>query len=94
MKTETDTPQTDAAAFDKGCDGRDRHPNGPYVESDFARRLERKNTRLFNALSNLLDTSAVTEADEDFTSIQCVNKHYEEAYDAMKANGNTEAAKP
>ena len=46
----SNTPRTDTAAFDKGCDGRDRHANGEYVESDFARKLERENNALREAL--------------------------------------------
>ena len=38
----TPTPRTSAVAFFTGCDGRERHPCGDYVESDFARTLERE----------------------------------------------------
>jgi len=38
----TPTPRTDAVAFFTGCDGREKHPCGDYVQSDFARKLERE----------------------------------------------------
>jgi len=47
------TPRTDERAFDVGCDGRDRHAFGQYVESDFARELERENSKLMKLIQDL-----------------------------------------
>lgn len=84
MKPETPLSNAACAAWESG------EGNGPSVPLKFARELELKNARLKEALANLLDTSAVTESDDDFTTIQCVNKHYEAAYDAIKTSNDIE----
>jgi len=72
----SDTPRTDAAAFDKGCDGRDRHANGEYVESDFARKLERENAMLRETCRTSFsgeDMRAAMQGMDDFTDTERLN---------------------
>jgi hypothetical protein len=75
----TKTPKTDAVEYNSAR----VKPERMAVDADFARDLERENETLRTALSNLLNTSAVVESDEDFTEITCVNEHYDAAYAAL-----------
>lgn len=43
------TPWTNARAFFTGCDGKERHPYGDYVDSESARTLERHLRRIVEA---------------------------------------------